>query len=476
MKIEMNVLLIETNEEDAKRIQQMLAKAKHIYFHVQRVVKIEDAVRLLVGEKVINEKVVNEKFSNEKAANEKITNKKEARIEIILLDVSLLKDQGIAAYDRLYQAAPTALVLLLGNSGLEKISVQAMRRGAYDYYTKNHIDDYWLPRILRAIARQKLSESAAHAAREALLIEQARVHTTLNSIEDAVITTDLEEKITYLNSTAESMTGWSHEEAFGKPFAEIFKLVNGETHKTVPSILQRVITERRRIKIAPNSLLISRKGVDHAIEDAVVPLQDGHGTVTGIVIVFRFASESRSVTEKMAHLAHHDFLTGLPNRMLLEERLEHAIGMSQRHEKQGALLFLDLDYFKYVNDSLGHSIGDQLLKSVARRLKENVRATDTVSRQGGDEFVILLSEIQYPEDASRAAEKLLAAFADPHIIGKHEIKITLSIGISMFPNDGADAEILIKNADAAMYDAKAQGRNTYRFYKGPHADSIPIRA
>ena len=167
----------------------------------------------------------------------------------------------------------------------------------------------------------------------------------------------------------------------------------------------------------------------------------------------------------MAHLAQHDFLTGLPNRVLLTERLSQAIGLAHRHRKQVALLFLDLDNFKHINDSLGHAIGDQLLQSVAVRLTACVRTTDTVCRQGGDEFVILLAEIEQPQDAAHVAEKLRAAFAVPHLIGGHELHVTLSIGISVFPDDGIDVDTVMQNADTAMFHAKARGRDNYQFFR-----------
>jgi diguanylate cyclase (GGDEF)-like protein len=138
----------------------------------------------------------------------------------------------------------------------------------------------------------------------------------------------------------------------------------------------------------------------------------------------------------MAHSAQHDFLTDLPNRLLLSDRIANATALARRHYKQCAVLFLDLDGFKHINDSLGHPIGDELLQSVAQRLTACVRDSDTVSRQGGDEFVVLLSEIEHAEDAARSAEKLLLALAAPHGIGEKDLHITTSIGISIYPDDG----------------------------------------
>ena len=167
----------------------------------------------------------------------------------------------------------------------------------------------------------------------------------------------------------------------------------------------------------------------------------------------------------MSHLAQHDALTDLPNRLLLNDRLSEAIALSSRHGRHLAVLFVDLDRFKRINDSLGHVVGDRLLQSVARRLLACVRSTDTVSRQGGDEFVILLSEVAHARDASIKADKVLLALRAPFRVDQHELHVTVSIGIVTYPDDGADAEALIKNADFAMYHAKDNGRDNYQFFR-----------
>jgi GGDEF domain-containing protein len=159
-------------------------------------------------------------------------------------------------------------------------------------------------------------------------------------------------------------------------------------------------------------------------------------------MVFHDVSAARALSLKMSHLAHHDLLTGLPNRLLLNERLSQTIASAHRHRKSLALMFLDVDGFKSVNDSLGHAVGDRLLQSIARRLVACVRGSDTVSRQGGDEFVVLLAEMS------------------------HCLPATASIGIGVYSADGTDAESLLENADLALLRAKAQGRGSYRFFRG----------
>jgi len=318
--------------------------------------------------------------------------------------------------------------------------------------------------IVEDITARKLVEAELKQMQEDLFAEKERAQVTLNSIGDAVLTTNLQANVTYLNLVAETMTGWSREDALGRPLAEVFRIIDGKSRKVSESPALRAMNEDRVVGLAADSMLIRRDGSEAAIEDSSAPIHNRDGKVAGAVIVFHDVSASRAMAQKMSHLAQHDFLTGLPNRLLLTERLSQAIGQAQRHPKQVGLLFLDLDYFKNINDSLGHIIGDQLLQSVAGRLASCIRNTDTVCRQGGDEFVILLAEIEQPQDAAQVAEKLLASLLAPHLIDGHELHVTLSIGISIYPNDGISADSAMQNADTAMYYAKANGRNNYQFF------------
>jgi diguanylate cyclase (GGDEF)-like protein len=217
--------------------------------------------------------------------------------------------------------------------------------------------------------------------------------------------------------------------------------------------------------LKPNCLLIRRDGVEAEIEDSAAPIHDRYGRVIGAVMVFHDVSATRALSLKMSYLAHHDSLTDLPNRAVLSDRLAQALALAQRHTHQLALLFLDLDRFKNINDSLGHGIGDRLLSSVATRLRGCVRSSDTVSRLGGDEFVILLSELAHAEDAALCADKVMLALSAPHYVDQHCLHVTASIGIVTYPNDGMDADTLIKHADTAMYCAKERGRNNYQFFE-----------
>jgi diguanylate cyclase (GGDEF)-like protein len=236
---------------------------------------------------------------------------------------------------------------------------------------------------------------------------------------------------------------------------------------------------RRAHAAAPHVPLVVLTGMDDEAmaitalkEGAQDYLIKGEIEARGLLRSLRYAIErntmeeaARAMNMEMNASAQHDFLTGLPNRFLLNDRINEAIAVASRHKKKVALLFLDLDRFKHINDSLGHPIGDKLLQSVARRLVGCVRNSDTVSRQGGDEFVVLLAEAEQWKDAATMARRMLKAVAVPHRIDHHDFHITTSIGVSIYPDDGLDAETLIKNADTAMYQAKENGRQRYRFFK-----------
>ncbi len=298
-----------------------------------------------------------------------------------------------------------------------------------------------------------------------MIEEKERAETTLNLIGDAVLMTDLEANLTYLNPVAQKMTGWTCEDAHGMPLAAVFNIVDGNTRQAAVSAARRAIDANTPVGPAAECLLIRRDGFESAIEHSAAPIHGRDGCVSGAVIVFHDVVQSREMAHQMRYLAHHDPLTGLPNRTLLTERLSRAMALARRHGKKVGLMYLDIDHFKRVNDSLGHAVGDELLRSVATHLSACVRDTDTVCRQGGDEFVILLSEIERPQDAAHVADTLCAGYAPPHIVAGHELHATFSIGVSIYPDDGMDVDTLIKNADTAMYQVKTNGRKHYQFYR-----------
>lgn len=379
-------------------------------------------------------------------------------IDAILVDLVLPDSVGIDTFDLLFAASPHTPIMTLSTVEDEGLAIDAVQRGAQGYLAKGYFVSSLVPQTIRHSIQRKAVE-------ENFYKEKARAEIALNSIGDAVICTDMQGNIDYLNIAAETMTGWSREEAFGHPIGDVFKIVNGITRELQRNTVELVLQKNAPIGLPVDTLLIRRDGSEAVIEDSAAPIYDWDGQPSGVVIVFHDVSATRSMTKKMLHLAQHDFLTNLPNRLLLKDRIDQAIALAKRNNTQLAILFLDLDKFKHINDSLGHAAGDALLQSVAQRLITCVRASDTVSRQGGDEFIILLSENSCDDGVALIANKILTALTLPYFIGEGASHITTSIGVSIYPADGDDAETLIKNADAAMYYAKEKGRNNYQFFK-----------
>jgi diguanylate cyclase (GGDEF)-like protein/PAS domain S-box-containing protein len=379
-------------------------------------------------------------------------------IAAVLLDLSLPDSEGVETFDKLFAASPDVPILILAGDGSEALAKEAVSRGAQDYLVAAHLDTYSLQRALRNAVERKGIE-------DALYVEKERAVVTLNSIGDAVLCTDIFGRITYLNIVAEKMTGWPRAEAIGRPLAEVFRIIDGGTRQTARDPMDMAVKLNKTVGLTPNCVLIRRDGYEAAIEDSAAPIHDRSGRVIGAVIVFHDVSAARAMSLEMTHTAHHDLVTSLPNRLLLNDRITQSISMALRQSRPFAVLFLDLDNFKIVNDSLGHAGGDELLRSVSKRLLSCVRGSDTVSRQGGDEFAILLPEITHAEDAATCAAKILLALNEPYIIGSRTVHVGTSIGISLYPRDGADSETLLKSADMAMYHAKERGRGNFQFFE-----------
>ena len=298
------------------------------------------------------------------------------------------------------------------------------------------------------------NSNSAGAAPEASRAAGERAQVMLDSIGDAVLSIDLTGNVTYMNPVAERMTGWSNWEATGRPLPEVMRIIDADSREPARDPLALAVQRDTSVGVGENCLLIGRDGRESAIEDTATPIHDRHGNVTR-VIVFHDVGAARALSLRMSHLAQHDVLTGLPNRMLLTDRLDRAMAAACRHGNQLAVLFMDLDRFKRINDRLGHAVGDEVLQSVASRLVAGVRKSDTVSRLGGDEFVVLLSEVARAEDAACAANALCAKIAAAHRIEGRDLRVTASVGSAVYPGDGTDAETLMKKADFALLGAKA---------------------
>lgn len=290
---------------------------------------------------------------------------------------------------------------------------------------------------------------------------------TLRSIGDGVIATDSEMHITFMNKIAEQMTGWKSEDAVGRNLIEIFNIKNGKLESTEAIeklLLDKVLKQGVILNLIEDNLLITRDRKEIPIEDSIAPIKDDEHNIPGIVIAFRDITERKQLEETVKYQACHDYLTELPNKTLFTEHLSIELSKAQRDNKKLAVLFLDIDRFKTINETLGHSIGDKLLKVVSVRLMACIDESDSVARVGGDEFGILLSDVRHPVDAVVGAEKIIETFKTPCVIDGHELNVSTSIGISIYPDDGNNFEELMKNADIAMDQAKEKGRNNFQFF------------
>ena len=277
---------------------------------------------------------------------------------------------------------------------------------------------------------------------------------------EGVMVTDAETRVLFVNRAFTTITGYSEGEIVGKTPR---LLASGRHDDPFYRELWREIDENGGWQ--GEIWNRTKAGVEYPEWLSISAVHDAAGRVLNYVGVFADISQIKHSEAQLEHLAHHDPLTALPNRTLFQSRLAHAIHVSRRHGGGLGLLFMDLDGFKNINDSLGHPAGDELLQAIARRLSENLRTVDTLARLGGDEFVVLLEDLEGPNEAAVVAQNLLALLRQPfRLSGGQEVFSGASIGISLFPDDASDATHLVRNADAALYQAKSQGRDTYRFY------------
>jgi PAS domain S-box-containing protein len=338
------ILLIQDDPGAAKNICDALSSASGGSFEAEWVRKLSDGLERLIKN----------------------------GIDAILLELSLPDSSGLETFDKLHAAAADVPILILGGNDNEAQAKEGVARGAQDYLLPNHLDAYSLTRAVRNAIERKAVE-------DALYLEKERAVVTLNSIGDAVLCTDISGKVTYLNLVAETMTGWRREEAIGKPIAEVFRIIDGASRKTARDPMEMAVEQNKTVGLTVNCVLVRRDGFESAIEDSAAPIHDRSGGVIGAVIVFHDVSAVRAMSIQMTHAAQHDVLTSLPNRLLLNDRITQSIAAVRRQKKHIAVIFLDLDRFKYINDSLGHAVGDELLQSVSKRLLASVRDSDRKS-------------------------------------------------------------------------------------------------
>ena len=430
MKIEARecVLLIQCNPADVRLISKALTTPSHSILEVESVNRVPDAL---------------ERISK-------------GGVRSIIMDIEM--PEGLTRFEELLSAAPHIPILILSGTETECIARQAVEQGAQDYMLKNQLEQFRLKRVVRSMIELKSKEEAA-------IQQQERADVILSCTGDAVLISDAAGFVRHLNEPAESLTGWSCREALGRSLGEVFQTIDASSRQVTGDPLATAVGEKKHVPLCSNCVLVQRNGLEVAIEGSAAYTRDAMGNKTGAIFVFNDISAARAKSLELSHLAQHDFLTDLPNRVLLNDRITQAISFAARYSKQLAVMFVDLDGFKRINDSLGHTVGDKLLQSVASRLVACVRRSDTVSRLGGDEFVVLLYQVEHAEDAAFISKKILSSLAEPFSIDQKHLDISASIGVSTYPGDGQDAESLLHKADTAMYAAKKLGRNNCQFFK-----------
>jgi len=371
-------------------------------------------------------------------------------VHLALVDLGLPDLPGLEVLEKIKTDNPATEVIILTGQASFDAAIEAANRGAYSFLAKPCDIDQLLHLIKRALEKQNTTE--------ALRLHQRAIESSSNGIliTDAALPDD---PIVYVNPAFERITGYAAQEVLGhNP-----RFLN-ESARDQPELeeIQTALREKREGMVQVRNF--RKDGTQFWNEFSIAPVRDERARVTHFIGIVNDITERKHYEAQLEYQSNHDGLTGLPNRNLLMDRLRQALFHAQRHESQAAVLFIDLDHFKFINDSLGHHMGDRLLKIIAGRIAECVRSMDTVARQGGDEFVVVLSDLNQSEDAAIVAQNIRNSISRPLMIEEHELEISSSIGISIYPKDGEDGQTLLKNADVAMYRAKEQGRNNFQFF------------
>ncbi len=369
------------------------------------------------------------------------------RPDIVVSDILMPVMNGLEMAEKIKKISSHTPIVVTTAFNETNFFLKAIDIGV-DKYVIKPVNTDILGEVLLRCAHTLLSE-----------VERRLSAAVFDNSSDAIMVSDRNNRIISVNAAFCEITGFSREEVLGNDPKMLsagrqspeFYLEMWHALRDAGKWSGEIWNRRKTGELYPEWLSIST-------------VKNNQEEITHFVGIFSDITERKQAEERVRHLAHYDALTDLPNRTLFHDRLQQALIQAQREHDQVAVMFIDLDRFKVINDTLGHGVGDLLLQAVAQRLTGCIRQGDTVCRQGGDEFVILLPKISHAEDAALVAQKILDAVTQPFFLDKHELHISSSIGISFFPTDGVSLETLMKNADVAMYRAKELGRNNYQFY------------
>lgn len=410
----------------------------------------------------------------------------QSEYDLVLLDLHMpyVSGHDVMAHIRATNIK-TSVIIVSGETSFEAAK-NACSQGAYDFLRKPYATDELIITINNALKDQRLRKQNRFMQKQ--LSHSERLHRYIvNTSPDIIYILDQDGHFTFINERIETLLGFSKEEIVGKHYSfivhhdDIEKAKYVFNERRIGKRAAKNIELRLKCKDACNTRHFSNRTLP--IELSAMGMYSGsdtsNGTYTGTYGVARDVTERKIAEETINFQAHHDLLTKLPNRALLRDRLNMAINQAKRDDEQLAVMFLDLDRFKNINDSLGHMIGDELLQQVSTRLKDCIRAGDTLARFGGDEFTLMLPRLKHGRmDASKLAEKITSTLKQPFYVEGHELYVSTSIGIALYPQDGTHMDTLIKHADVAMYHVKGKGKNGYQFYSSemhvPYAENLSL--
>ncbi len=383
----------------------------------------------------------------------------EGGFDACLLDYRLGGEDGLAVLGRIMALTPRhPAVIVVTGQGSEEIDERALAMGAADYLVKQDMDAAALDRAIRYAVGQRRALDLLAQREASLRLNTRAIDAAVNGIALCEAGPD-GPRINQVNPAFTRITGYGAGDVPGLSLARLY----GDD-PTQPEALELACAIRE--KREGHAVVHSRRkdGAPFWGEVSIAPVLDEEGCITHFVCIVNDVTRQKHYEEELAYQANHDALTGLPNRNLLMDRLEQGISFAKRHGRRLAVLFLDLDQFKVVNDGIGHHVGDALLQEAARRLCRRLREGDTVARFGGDEFVVVCPELDDAADMGAITARVLEAFASPFEVLGERLRVTASVGIAFYPGDGADAATVLRNADLAMYKAKDSGRANCQFF------------